>query len=154
MFYNAQEHTVLGLKDLLASTGWRLLRIHSIDPQKYLLKSVEAVPMWRIRIFNPFDYVPYIPWRLLTQTWPGCPPLLIEECRLGLDVGICGLDWAWLRVLSRQTRVAVRVKKRPPRRYLFKSSNFVWTVLILRLLNPAFCAAFFNRWLVLASQLC
>jgi len=45
MFYNAQEHTLLGLKDLLASTGWRLLRIRAIDPQKYLLKSVEAVPM-------------------------------------------------------------------------------------------------------------
>ncbi|KAH9478947.1 4-O-methyltransferase 1 [Psilocybe cubensis] len=46
MFYfNAQEHTVLGLQSLLESTGWRLIKFHSVDPKNDFLQSVEAVPL-------------------------------------------------------------------------------------------------------------
>ncbi|KDR66888.1 hypothetical protein GALMADRAFT_232294 [Galerina marginata CBS 339.88] len=43
--FNAEGHTVLGLKALLAETGWRMSRIHAIDPKNFFLQSVEASPM-------------------------------------------------------------------------------------------------------------
>ncbi|KAF5346394.1 hypothetical protein D9758_012770 [Tetrapyrgos nigripes] len=46
MFYfNAQEHTLLQFKELLASTGWELKKCNPIDARSNFLRSVIAVPV-------------------------------------------------------------------------------------------------------------
>jgi hypothetical protein len=45
LHFNAQELTVHMLKDLLASTGWKLKKFRSVNPAEKFMQSVEAVPI-------------------------------------------------------------------------------------------------------------